>query len=98
FSIFLAVYLKMGIAGVAWGTVIAQYSGLIIGIIFWFIKFSNLKVHINLKESLHWSKLKLFFKVNIDIFLRTLCLSIVFAFIPFISASLGDRILAVNTL
>ncbi len=98
FSVLLAVHFKMGIAGVAWGTLIAQYSGFIISILFWIFKFSNLKTHINFKESLHWEKLKLFFKVNIDIFLRTLCLSIVFAFIPIISASLGDRILAVNTL
>ena len=42
--------------------------------------------------------MKRFFKVNGDIFLRTLCLVAVFTFIPAISASMGDKILAANTL
>ena len=39
-----------------------------------------------------------FFKINGDIFLRTLCLIAVFTFIPYISAEMGDEVLAANTL
>jgi MATE family multidrug resistance protein len=39
-----------------------------------------------------------FFKVNIDIFLRNACVITVFTFIPYISAAMGDMILAVNSL
>ncbi|MDR2084815.1 MAG: MATE family efflux transporter [Bacteroidales bacterium] len=98
FSLIFAVHLKMGIRGVAIGTVLAQYSGLIIAIILWFKKYGELKKDIDLKSSLNLKAMKAFFKVNGDIFFRTLCLVAVFTFIPAISASMGDRILAVNTL
>jgi MATE family multidrug resistance protein len=39
-----------------------------------------------------------FFKVNADIFLRSLCFIAVFTFIPYISAHFGEEILAANTL
>ena len=98
FSFILAVSFDMGIAGVAWGTVIAQYSGLLIATLLWFKKYSSLRKDIEIKSSLKLKEMKVFFKVNGDIFLRTLCLVAVFTFIPAVSASMGDRILAVNTL
>ncbi|MDL2227322.1 MATE family efflux transporter [Bacteroidales bacterium OttesenSCG-928-K03] len=98
FSLIFAVVLKLGIRGVAMGTVLAQYSGLIIAIILWIKKYGYLRKDIEIKESLKFQEMKTFFKVNSDIFLRTLCLVAVFTFIPAISASMGDRILAVNTL
>ncbi len=87
-----------GIQGIAWGTVIAQYSGLVAAIIIWFLQYGNLWKHIRWRKSIHWSKMVRFFKVNLDIFLRSLCLIAVFTFIPYISADMGDEILAANTL
>ena len=87
-----------GIAGVAWGTVIAQYSGLILAVTLWFVQYGELRHDIRVRESLHWHEMVRFFKINGDIFLRTLCLIAVFTFIPYISAEMGDEVLAANTL
>lgn len=87
-----------GIAGVAWGTVIAQYSGLAMALLMWLVHYGKLRHEINFKESLKAHEMVRFFKVNADIFLRSLCLIAVFTFIPYISAEMGDEILAANTL
>ncbi|MBO7133086.1 MAG: MATE family efflux transporter [Bacteroidales bacterium] len=97
-SIVFVVWLKMDIAGVALGTVIAQYSGLLLAIALWFKHYGNMRHLIDIRGSLHKAEMKRFFKINSDIFLRTLCLCAVFTFIPAISANMGDRILAANTL
>lgn len=99
FSLLFVMVFHMDIAGVALGTVLAQYSGLLMAIVFWVVKYGELRHKIHIKESLRWVDMKHFFHVNSDIFLRTLCLVAVFSFIPFISAhSMGDDILAANTL
>lgn len=97
-SLVFVIWLKMDIVGVALGTVIAQYSGLVLAIILWFKHYGQLRHLIDIRGSLQRSEMKRFFKLNGDIFLRTLCLCAVFTFIPAISATMGDRILAANTL
>lgn len=95
--IFVFVF-RTGIAGVAWGTLIAQYSGLLLALAIWFYRYGHLRRKIHIQESLHWHEMIRFFKVNTDIFLRSLCLLAVFSFIPYISAQMGDEVLAANTL
>ncbi|MCR4964552.1 MAG: MATE family efflux transporter [Bacteroidales bacterium] len=97
-SLLFVFVFHYGIAGIAWGTVIAQYSGLAAAIIIWFIQYGDLWKHIRWRDSIHWQKMVRFFKVNADIFLRSLCLIAVFTFIPYISAYMGDEVLAANTL
>lgn len=93
------VYLfDVGIAGVAWGSVVAQYSGLLLAVIIWIRRYGHYWHDIRWKTALHWNKMIRFFKVNSDIFLRSLCLIAVFTFIPYISAEMGEEILAANTL
>lgn len=97
-SLIFVFALHAGIAGVAWGTVIAQYSGLAIAVTMWFVKYGHLRHDIHVRESLRLREMVRFFQINADIFLRTLCLIAVFTFIPYISAEMGDEILAANTL
>ena len=52
----------------------------------------------SIKEALLWNEMRRFFKVNSDIFLRTLCLSGVFTFITAASSHISDQILAVDAL
>lgn len=98
FSLIFVIVWKMGVTGVALGTVLAQYSGLTMAIVMWFKKYGHLRKLLDIKGSLKWQEMKVFFKLNGDIFLRTLCLVAVFTFIPAISAQMGDQILAANTL
>ncbi|MCQ2286730.1 MAG: MATE family efflux transporter [Bacteroidales bacterium] len=97
FSLLFALYFKMGIAGIALGTVVAQYSGLLMATFVFLKKYRKIG-HIDLKESLKWEKMARFFKVNGDLFVGSLCLMAVLTFIPAVSAEMGDLILAANTM
>jgi len=96
--------LGMNADGVALGTVIAQYSGLLIALFFFRRYFKTLFKYWSFKATTQWSKLKNFLMVNQDIFIRTMCLVIVFSYFTARSASSDatadgeDTILAVNSL
>lgn len=84
--------------GVALGTVLAQYLGLIVGLIFLSKNSKRLKQYLNFKEILQINALKKFFNVNKDIFTRTISLVFALSFFTAKSAKYGDTLLAVNTL
>ncbi len=84
--------------GVALGTVLAQYLGLIVGLIFLSKNSKRLKQYLNFKEILQLNALKKFFNVNKDIFIRTISLVFALSFFTAKSAKYGDTLLAVNTL
>ncbi len=90
--------LGMKIKGVALGSVLAQYIGLLTTIILWLIHYRKYLQYISIKKIVAWDKMIHFFRLNTDIFLRSLCLIAVFSFIPAEGAKLGDTTLAVNTL
>jgi MATE family multidrug resistance protein len=83
--------------GVAWGTLIAQYTGLVLGLILLRIKYKWLLGFWDKSDFFNWRKLSRFFKVNFDIIIRTVCLIFTFAFFTSQSAKMDDTILAVNT-
>ncbi|MBQ5533603.1 MAG: MATE family efflux transporter [Bacteroidales bacterium] len=89
---------KMKIAGVALGTVLAQYAGLAAAVSCWLRNYrSDLRLF-SWKAVCSREKMMAFFRVNADIFLRTLCLIAVFTFIPAAGARMGDDFLSANTL
>ncbi len=99
FSLLFVVVMQWGIAGVALGTVIAQYSGLAVAIFFANKYYGHLiRRHLNLHTSLRWNEMNRFFRVNGDIFLRTVCLATVFTFITSASGRISDEVLAVDAL
>ncbi len=98
-SLVFVLALKWDIAGVALGTVIAQYSGLLLGFAIGWYKYGNLfREHIDIRGSLQPRQMLGFFKVNGDIFLRTVCLCAVFTFITSASAKISDQILEIDAL
>jgi MATE family multidrug resistance protein len=106
-SLVFVLVFHWDIRGVALGTVIAQYSGLAIGLFFLIRNYGHLFAQYTsafhsrvaiLKDSLKWSEMRRFFKVNIDIFLRTVCLATVFTFITAASGRISPQILAVDAL
>lgn len=96
-NLFFVYGLGMKSDGVAWGTVIAQYTGLIAGVLLFMKKYRNFFSYWNRLEFFNWRKLGRFFRVNADIIVRTLCLIFTFAFFTAQSAKIDDTILAVNT-
>lgn len=97
-SLFFVFVLHMQVAGVALGTLVAQYSGLVMALLLWYRYYGRLKGRVRWRESLHRAAMRRFFSVNGDIFLRTLCLVAVTVFFTSVGASQGDVVLAVNTL
>lgn len=111
-SLFFVLGLHWGIRGVALGTVVAQYSGLAVGLFFLIHRYGYLfeqyacglgKTFCNracqlVQDSLQWQQLRRFFKVNGDIFLRTICLAAVFTFITAASGRISPQVLAIDAL
>lgn len=87
-----------GSNGVAFANLISQYAGMLLGV--YMLSFYWLKIgkDIQLKNVLQLSSMLVFFRVNKDIFIRTLCLIFVLSFFTTQSANTSDTILAVNTL
>lgn len=98
-AILCFVYLfHMKVAGVAWGTLTAQYAGFLMALLLWRRYYGGLKKHVAWHEVLKKEAMLRFFQVNRDIFLRTLCLVIVTLFFTSAGAAQGEIVLAVNTL
>ena len=95
-SVIFVNFMSMGVAGVALGTVIAQYCGLITAIIFLFVKFRYHLIPIRRVILLQRDKLKRFFSVNTDFMIRSILLVLSIAYFNNQSAKLGDDMLAVN--
>jgi len=90
--------LGMKVEGVALGTVVAEWAGLLMAVFLWLRYYGDLRLEVDVRISLHFSAMRKFFAVNRDIFLRTLCLIAVTTFFTSTGARQGDVILAVNTL
>lgn len=90
----------MGIEGVALGTVIAQWSGVALALLIIRRYYGRFFRRDTFRRNgvLSWPVMRRFFKVNSDIFLRTLCLVAVFTYFTIASTRMGDTLLAVNTL
>ena len=97
-SAYLAIGQEMGIAGIAWGTVTAQWSSLAISFIIYKVRYSKVMPSVALARILDREAIVRLLKVNSDIFLRTLCLVFVFTAFTAFSANYGETALAANSL
>lgn len=88
----------METAGVAYGTLIAQYVGLLAAALLFLGRYRKYLDHFSRKALFLWSELKAFLSLNADIFLRTFCLTIAFGFFYSQSANEGALILAANVI
>jgi MATE family multidrug resistance protein len=88
----------MGIAGVAWGSVVAQYSGVLIALILLSKSYKSILTKPKLKSLFQKEPLLKFFQININIFFRTLLLMSSLAFFYSQASKAGEEILAVMVL
>lgn len=95
-SILFVNVFHMGVTGVALGTVIAQYLGLLTAVVFMLTKYRQYLIPIKSDILLQADKVKRFFRVNTDFMIRSILLVLTIAFFTNQSAKLGDDILAVN--
>lgn len=97
-SYILVHYYHLGVAGVAYGTVIAQYVGVVSALLLFLYKYKYLFKSFERSVLLASQEFLGFLRVNSDIFLRTFCMTIAFGFFYSQSAAAGAEILAVNTI
>ena len=97
-SFVLIVYWGMDVDGVAYGTIFAEYIGLLLGLYLFYKKYAYLWQHVQRKTILEWRALKQFLSINRDIFIRTFFLTLAFSFFYSQSSQEGEMILAVNVI
>ena len=98
-SIWFAFPLGMGIVGIAYASVVAQWTGVIITAAITWWHFRKGFVAIKWREVVDMAAMKEFFLINRDIIIRTLCIVATYTFFTAASARMGDdNILAVNTI
>ena len=89
----------MKVEGIALGTLVAQYAGLLVSITLWATTYGKrILRHVQWQRIMEGTTMRRFFSVNRDIFLRTLCLVAVNFYFLSAGAAQGAVVLAVNTL
>ena len=97
-SIFFSLYTGMGFKGIAMGTVVAQYAGLILSIFFMLTGYRDYFKYISIKSSMALSNIKKFFVLNSNLFIRSICFLFIYTGFTSLSAKYGDVLLAVCTI
>lgn len=97
-SMYFVLVLDMEIAGVAYGTVIAQYTGFTAALFILFYKYRSYVKAYSRNAIVKLQAYGRFFKINRDIFVRTIFLTIGFGFFYSQSAATGELVLAVNVI
>ncbi len=98
YSLFFIKVLGMKVEGIALGSMLAQYTGLLFAIVLWFKYYGKLIKYFSISKLKDIKAFKNFLYVNKDIFIRTLLLIVTISFFTSESARFGDTVLASNTL
>jgi MATE family multidrug resistance protein len=96
FNMVFVLQLGMKVDGVALGTVCAQYLGLALAVGMFFFKYRPFVALFERRQIFRLAAIKRFFAINIDIFIRTVCLVFTFAFFTSASAAIDSLTLAAN--
>ena len=94
----LAVHTSLGVVGVAWGTLIAQFTGLMLAILIIALKYGI--VHIGLREiiaAMRRSEMRRMMHLNSNLFIRSLCFMVVYVGFTSLAGTYGDTELAVSS-
>ncbi len=97
-SAYLGLYTPLGIAGIAVGTVIAQYLGLALSLFLVSKYYKKLFHYIMLKADVKWKYMKSFYVMNGNLFIRSLCFMMIYSGFTTLAAQYGDEELAVSAI
>ena len=100
-SYYLAVKTPLGVVGVAWGTLVAQYSGLILAVAILLVRYIDKSVFRNIdrwKEALRGAELRRMLSLNSNLFIRSLCFMVVYVGYTSLASLYGDTELAVSSI
>lgn len=95
----LAVFAQMGVPGVAWGTLVAQYSGLVLTVSILAAKYRIRRVGLNeLRSAMQWRQMRRMTALNGNLFVRSLCFMVVYVGFTSLASRYGDTELAVSSI
>ena len=98
-SLAFAFGLDLGIVGIAYASVVAQWSGVALATLLLLVRYRKQLTPFDRGEVLDLQPLKAFMRINRDIILRTFCIVAVYTFFTGASSRMADpALLAVNTL
>ena len=103
-SYILAVYTPMGAMGVAYGTVVAQLTGLLLALILCLVKYRIIVQEVwkilsdKAIRLLGDQEMKRFMSLNGNLFIRSLCFMVVYVGFTSLASKYGDVELAVSTI
>ena len=103
-SYILAVYTPMGAMGVAYGTVVAQLTGLLLALILCLVKYRIIVQEVwkilsdKAIRLLGGKEMKRFMSLNGNLFIRSLCFMVVYVGFTSLASKYGDVELAVSTI
>lgn len=98
-SLWFAFGMDLGIVGIAYASIIAQYAGVGLSVMLLLAFYRKRLTAIDWSEVLDLKPLRTFFVINRDIMLRTFCIVAVYTFFTAASARMDNpALLAVNTL
>ena len=96
---FFAFRCRMGIAGIGYGSVVAQYLGVALAAMLIAVDYKRFITRIDWNAVFDMRPIRRFLVVNRDIIIRTLCIVLVYTFFTGASARMEDpTLLAVNTI
>ena len=94
----LAVYTPLGITGVAWGTLYAQYSGFILAALIMVFKYGIVRIGFReMKDAMKGPGIKRMMALNGNLFIRSLCFMVVYVGFTSLAGKYGDVELAVSS-
>ncbi len=100
-SYLLAFHTHWGVAGVAFGTLIAQYSGLLLAgciLFFRYFDISVLRHFEEWKDAMQWQQMRRMMQLNGNLFVRSLCFMVVYVGFTSLASNYGDTELAVSSI
>ena len=99
-SYFLAVHTPLGIVGVAWGTLIAQYCGLLLALSIMYFRYNGMLglPYDEWREAMRWPQMRRLMTLSGNLVIRSLCFLVVYVGYTYLAGMHGDIELAVSSI
>ena len=97
-NLFFLYQMGMKLEGIALGTLLAQYAGLIFALGLLAVFYKPYLKAFKFRNALKSTEINRFFKVNGDVFIRTVFLILTLSYLVAVSGHFGDRIIEVNAI
>ena len=98
-SYYLAVYTPAGVVGVAYGTLYAQYSGLLLACAILLFRYRIVHIRwIEMIQAMHGPEIRRMMALNGNLFIRSLCFMIVYVGFTSMASRYGDTELAISSI